>query len=108
MGKLLRFDLRNVIGRLPIFIRDPGWNAWYQWYVQHSFSCLRACEGVLVFTDSMCWVDYYRTIVLPAELSAAVVIASYYLGDRPSDAIGQHAYDHSLIILNYTATTLLV
>ncbi|KAF7980742.1 hypothetical protein HWV62_36765 [Athelia sp. TMB] len=48
-----------------------GWNAWYQW-----------------------------TIVLPAELSAAVVIASSYLGASPSH--------EDLKILNYTVTAFLL
>ncbi|KZP05943.1 hypothetical protein FIBSPDRAFT_1053819 [Athelia psychrophila] len=62
-----------------------GWNAWYQW-----------------------------TIVLPAELSAAVVIASYYLGDMPSDPTDTNYsqnlknYDKYLNILNYSATSILL
>lgn len=62
----------------------------------------------------MCLFDYYRTIVLPAELSAAVVIASYYLGDMPSDPTDTNYsqnlknYDKYLNILNYSATSILV
>lgn len=74
--------------------RIAGWNAWYNWFVSnfhHPFT--------ITITFGL-----FRTIVLPAELSAAAIIASYYV---PQIADPEQ-YNSVVKKLSYATTSVLV